>query len=114
MRELLFSVTRKDFDVQTFRCSGHGGQKVNKTSSGVRIIHKESGAVGEGRDERSQYQNKKSAFKRLVNSVSFKMWLNKKVHEINIDKREIERQVDKEMRNILIEVREDNKFVPIK
>ena len=47
MRELLFSVTRDDFTIQTFRAGGKGGQKQNKTDSGVRCIHNASGAVGE-------------------------------------------------------------------
>ena len=45
-RELLFSLTKNDFELQFFRAGGKGGQKQNKTSSGCRIIHKESGAVG--------------------------------------------------------------------
>ena len=73
MRELLFSVTRDDFTIQTFRAGGKGGQKQNKTDSGVRCIHNASGAVGEGRDERSQLQNKKNAFKRCIASPKFKV-----------------------------------------
>ena len=73
-KELLFSVTKKDFDIQTFRCGGKGGQKQNKTDSGVRIRHKASGAVGESRTHRSQGQNKKEAFKRLCNSPKFIVW----------------------------------------
>lgn len=37
---LLFSVTIKDCEVQTFRSGGKGGQNVNKVESGVRIIHR--------------------------------------------------------------------------
>lgn len=65
-RELLFSVTKKDFRIYTFRAGGKGGQKQNKTSSGVRFTHIESGAVGESREERSQHRNKEIAFKRCV------------------------------------------------
>jgi peptide chain release factor 1 len=65
-RELLFSITKDDFDVQTFRCGGCGGQNRDKVESGVRIIHRESGAVGECRETRDQHKNKKIAFKRLV------------------------------------------------
>lgn len=78
-RELLFSVTKKDFRVDTFRAGGPGGQKQNKTSSGVRITHLESGAVGESRDDRSQARNKKKAFLRLVKSPRFQAWHKKKV-----------------------------------
>ena len=61
-KELLFSLTKKDFVVETFRAGGKGGQKQNKTDSGVRIKHPASGAVAESREERSQHQNKKIAF----------------------------------------------------
>ncbi len=73
-KELLFSLTKKDFKVDTFRAGGKGGQKQNKTSSGVRVTHIASGAVGEGRDERSQRQNKKNAFERCINSDTFQKW----------------------------------------
>lgn len=96
-RELLFSVTKKDFRVDTFRAGGPGGQKQNKTSSGVRITHLESGAVGESRDDRSQARNKKKAFLRLVESPRFQAWHKKKVAECLMSKaerRQIERKVD--------------------
>lgn len=51
MKELLFSLTKKDFRIETFRSGGKGGQHQNKTDSGVRIVHLESGAVGESREE---------------------------------------------------------------
>jgi len=107
-KKLLFSVTKKDFDIQTFRCGGHGGQKVNKTSSGVRIIHRESGAVGESREERSQYQNKKLAFQRLVKDVKFKVWLNRKVFEITQNE-SLDDIVDREMslENLKIEIKDE-------
>jgi len=60
-RELMFSVTLTDCDVQTFRAGGKGGQNQNKRETGVRIIHRASGARGEARDERSQLQNKRLA-----------------------------------------------------
>ena len=65
-KELLFSITKKDFEVQTFRSGGKGGQHQNKTDSGVRIIHRASGAVGESRSERSQLVNKRLALKRQL------------------------------------------------
>lgn len=73
-RVLLFSVTRKDLTIQTFRSGGPGGQNQNKVESGVRIIHRDSGAVGESREERSQWANKKKAFERLAKSPKFKAW----------------------------------------
>ncbi len=67
-KELLFSLTIKDFEVQTFCAGGPGGQHQNKTASAVRIIHRASGAIGESREEREQSRNKKKAFERCVNS----------------------------------------------
>ena len=91
-KKLLFSVTKKDFDIQTFRSGGKGGQHQNTTDSGVRIVHKESGAVGECRNYRSQHQNRKAAFLRLVESDTFKKWHKYKCavmmgHEIDLEKK---------------------------
>lgn len=58
-----------------FRAGGKGGQKQNKTSSGVRIIHRPSGAVGEARDNRQQIVNKKHALRRMAESKEFKSWV---------------------------------------
>ncbi len=49
-KKLLFSITKDDFTVQTFRSGGKGGQNQNKVESGVRIIHPASGAIGESRE----------------------------------------------------------------
>lgn len=71
----IISLTSKDFVLQTMRAGGKGGQYQNKTESAVRIIHPESGAIGESREERSQLQNKKIAFKRLTSCDKFRKWL---------------------------------------
>jgi len=114
-KELLFSITRKDFEVQTFASGGPGGQHQNKTESGVRIIHKESGSVGESRTSRSQHDNKKLAINRLIESKKFKVWLNRKVHE-TISKKTIEQKVEESMKpeNLKIETRDDstNTWIP--
>jgi len=71
----LFTITKKDFKRTTYKGSGAGGQKKNKTSNGVRLVHPPSGAVGEAVDTRLQPQNEKLAFKRLTESKEFKAWL---------------------------------------
>ena len=103
-KEKLYSIRKKDFVVQTFKSGGPGGQHQNKTDSGVRIIHKESGAVGECRNNRSQAQNKKIALERLVESPKFKLWNSRKCHEI-ISGKTIEQIVDElmEPKNLKIE-----------
>lgn len=55
----------KDFEYQTLRASGPGGQHVNKTESAVRVIHIPSGLSVTASDQRSQLQNKKLATERL-------------------------------------------------
>jgi len=70
-KELLFSITRKDFDIQYYRGSGDGGQKKQKTSSACRIVHRASGATGTSQDDRSQTRNTKLAFQRCIESKTF-------------------------------------------
>lgn len=75
MRERVLSVTLADCITQTFRAGGNGGQNQNKRDTGVRIIHPPSGARGEARDERSQLQNKRAAFRRMAESKQFRTWV---------------------------------------
>lgn len=78
-REKLFSVTMKDCDMQTFRVSGAGGQHRDKTSAGVRIVHRASGANGQCGENREQSRNKKVAFRRMAESVTFQSWCHAKM-----------------------------------
>jgi protein subunit release factor A len=96
-KELLFSVTKKDLEVQTFRSGGKGGQNQNKRDTGVRIIHRPSGAVGEARDQRSQLQNRRAAFNRLVSSKRFVSWLELEAAKSAMDLQEVKRRVDEQM-----------------
>ena len=104
-RESILTLTRKDFEIQTFRSGGKGGQHQNKTDSGVRIIHKASGARGESRTDRSQLTNKKLAFQRLTESVEFKLWINAVVAELRSGET-LDEFVDGQMQatNIQVEV----------
>jgi hypothetical protein len=55
--------------VDTYRASGPGGQKRNKTSSAVRIRHHPSGLLVIAEESRSQHENKARALKRLRQSL---------------------------------------------
>jgi RF-1 domain len=52
-------------EVDTYRASGPGGQKRNKTSSAVRLRHLPSGLIVIAEESRSQHENKARALRRL-------------------------------------------------
>ena len=81
MRELLFSLTRKDFEITYFSGSGAGGQYRNKHQNCCRIKHIETGIISTGQEERSKEQNTKNAFKRLCENQKFKTWLKIKASQ---------------------------------
>jgi hypothetical protein len=51
--------------VDTYRASGPGGQKRNKTDSAVRLRHLPSGLIVIAEESRSQHENKARALRRL-------------------------------------------------
>jgi protein subunit release factor B len=97
-KKLLFSLTKKDFEIQTFRCPGHGGQNINKVESGVRIIHTASGARAESCEQRHQHQNKVIAFKKLVETPKFKAWHKLECARLMGKLKDIDKIVDDLMR----------------
>jgi protein subunit release factor A len=81
MKKKLFSVTANDCTWQYYRGSGDGGQKKQKTSSAARCIHEPSGAVGEAQDSRKQSENRKLAFKRMIETKTFQCWLQLEIDQ---------------------------------
>jgi len=56
--------------VDVFRSHGPGGQKRNKTSSGLRLRHHPTGLVVTAREDRSQHVNKARAVRRLRKAIA--------------------------------------------
>ena len=60
-------------DVDTYRASGPGGQKRNKTDSAVRLRHKPTGLIIIAVESRSQAENKARAVKRLRKALALRL-----------------------------------------
>lgn len=93
MRTLVKTITRKDFQIDFLKTGGPGGQHRNKVETAVRITHVDSGISVVAGDKRSQAQNKKAAFIRLVEGMKFQTW----IAEVYSEKQPFNRKAHKEM-----------------
>src|SRR5436190_8805663 len=60
-------------EVDTYRASGPGGQKRNKTSSAVGLRHPPSGLLVIAEESRSQHENRARALRRLRQALYLKL-----------------------------------------
>lgn len=70
MKEEVSIENVENMKFETFRSSGKGGQNVNKVSTAVRAIHIPTGVSVVAMDQRSQLQNKKIAYLRLLEKIN--------------------------------------------
>lgn len=106
--ELILSVTKEDCDWSYFRVGGAGGQHRDKTSAGVRVSHRPSGATATATDSRSQLQNRKAAFRRMTETMEFKLWLTRVTMGGPTPEQLVER--DMNPKNLLVEGRVDGEW----
>ena len=111
-KELLFSITKKDFKIDWFSGTGAGGQHRNKHQNCVRLHHVASNTIVTGQSNRDRISNMKEALTNLSNNIKFKLWCNIKSHEI-ISGKTLDEKVEELLipENIKVELKKDNKWI---
>lgn len=84
--DIEIEVKEEDLKMDVYRASGPGGQKVNKTSSAVRITHLPTGIVVACQIERSQHRNRATALELL----------KARLYDIEMKKQEAEQAAHRE------------------
>lgn len=112
-RKLIFSVTKDDCDWSYTRGTGAGGQKKNKTSSAVHCKHRASGAKGYSEASRSQLDNRRDAFVKMVETKEFKEWHRMETLRRTGMMADLDRKIAEELSKVKIEIRIDGKWTEV-
>ena len=91
--------------VETYRSSGPGGQRKNKTETSIRLTHLPSGITVIATEHRSQVQNRKLAFERLLKRLQRlnrprKRRIPTPVPSTAIDKRKEEKKIQSKKKRL--------------
>ena len=70
MMDSVIEINVKDVLVQAYRASGPGGQHRNKVETAIRIVHQPTGLIVTAADGKSQAQNKKKAWQKLIDKLN--------------------------------------------
>lgn len=111
-RELLFSITKKDFKIDWYSGRGAGGQGRNKLKNCCRLTHLDSGVTKTGQSNKSRKANLNEAFRGLREDPEFKLWFKRKASQFLKEAHSIEEAVEREMRleNLKVECKRDGKW----
>jgi protein subunit release factor B len=112
-KEPLFSITADDCDWSYTRGTGNGGQKKNKTSSAVHCKHRASGAYGYSETSRSQLDNRRDAFKKMIETDTFQTWIKLEFMKRSGQMDEIERKVEQDLKKVKLEIKIDDRWTEV-
>jgi protein subunit release factor B len=112
-KEPLFSITADDCEWSYTRGTGNGGQKKNKTSSAVHCKHRASGAYGYSETSRSQLDNRRDAFRKMMETDTFQTWIKLEFMKRSGQMDEIERKVEQDLKKVKLEIKIDDRWTEV-
>ena len=112
MKELLFSITRRDLQLTYFSGKGAGGQHRNKHQNCLRLFHPDSGVRVTGQSHKERRANIKEALGNLIAHPKFMMWHRRKVQEV-LEGKSIDKKVEEALdpKNLKIECYQDSQWI---
>jgi protein subunit release factor B len=89
-----FDALKKQVVVETFRSSGPGGQRKNKTETSVRLKHLPTGITVSATEHRLQSQNLKLAFERLRERLHRLSQKKRRRIPTNVPRKAVEKRIE--------------------